>query len=196
MPDDVSQPGLGLDDSADSSERIGVAENIQTVGLSEEIPEEPPSSRGERLELYKFGVEMADRISARRGTANSFFLTVNTVLAALVGVMSSANIITSVTDRNHFASLVISIVGALISATWWFLLRSYGNLSKAKWDVINRLEDRMDIRLYQDEWKILKADQPRQSWRRQYRELGFVEKVVPLLFLAVYVAFIVWIGVS
>jgi hypothetical protein len=37
------------------------------------------------LELYQLAVEMADRVSARRGLANTFFLTVNTGLAALLG---------------------------------------------------------------------------------------------------------------
>ena len=30
------------------------------------------------FELYKLAVEMADRVSARRSLANSFFLTINT----------------------------------------------------------------------------------------------------------------------
>ncbi len=42
------------------------------------------------LDLYKMAVEMADRVSARRAGANSFFLTLNTVLAAVVGIVSSA----------------------------------------------------------------------------------------------------------
>src|ERR1700693_4560599 len=42
------------------------------------------------LELYKTAVEMADRTSARRAGANSFFLTLNTALAAVVGIVSSA----------------------------------------------------------------------------------------------------------
>jgi hypothetical protein len=37
------------------------------------------------FELYKLAVEMADRISARRGIANSFFLTVNTGVVAILG---------------------------------------------------------------------------------------------------------------
>ena len=37
------------------------------------------------LELYQLAVEMADRVSARRGLANTFFLTLNTGLAALLG---------------------------------------------------------------------------------------------------------------
>ena len=40
------------------------------------------------LEQYKLYVEMADRISARRQTANSFFLSINTALIALTGYMS------------------------------------------------------------------------------------------------------------
>ena len=38
------------------------------------------------LEQYKLYVEMADRISARRSTANTFFLTLNTLL---VGALSA-----------------------------------------------------------------------------------------------------------
>ncbi len=38
------------------------------------------------MELYKLAVEMADRVSARRGTANAFFVTVNTALLAFLGL--------------------------------------------------------------------------------------------------------------
>ena len=42
---------------------------------------------GALLEQYKLYVEMADRVSARRGLTNSFFLTLNTsVVAALCRV--------------------------------------------------------------------------------------------------------------
>src|SRR5256885_4461010 len=37
------------------------------------------------LEQYKLYVEMADRISSRRLTANSFFLTINSAIIALGG---------------------------------------------------------------------------------------------------------------
>jgi hypothetical protein len=144
------------------------------------------------LELYKFAVEMADRISARRATSNSFFLTVNGALTAFIGIIDTSRAKSGATDAglhpDHFGATVVTLVGIVFSATWWLLLRSYRDLSRAKWEVITRLEDRLDIRLYQDEWKILKAEEPT-TWRRRYRELGLVERVVPLLFLAVYVAF-------
>lgn len=40
---------------------------------------------GTLLELYKTAVEMADRVSARRAGANSFFVTLNTALARSLG---------------------------------------------------------------------------------------------------------------
>jgi hypothetical protein len=45
----------------------------------------PAPGRASEIELYKLAVEFADRISARRALANTFFLTVNTGLAALLG---------------------------------------------------------------------------------------------------------------
>ncbi len=41
--------------------------------------------RADLLDIYKLYVEMADRISQRRQSANSFFLTLNSVIVALVG---------------------------------------------------------------------------------------------------------------
>jgi hypothetical protein len=38
------------------------------------------------LELYKISVEMADRVSARRGTANAFFLSVQTAVISVLGL--------------------------------------------------------------------------------------------------------------
>ena len=40
------------------------------------------------LEQYKLYVEMADRISARRQTANSFFLSINTAIIALISYLN------------------------------------------------------------------------------------------------------------
>jgi hypothetical protein len=44
--------------------------------------------RDHRIEQYKLYLEMADRISSRRQSANSFFLTLNTALVALVSYLS------------------------------------------------------------------------------------------------------------
>jgi hypothetical protein len=135
------------------------------------------------LELYKLAVEMADRISARRALANTFFLTVNTGLAALLG--------------GKQLRWYVAVAGLVFALAWWWLLQSYRKLSWAKFEVINAIEPRLPVQLYSTEWQHLKSTKaPRQVWPPRaswawlcgYHELGTVERVVPLAFAGIYVA--------
>ena len=56
------------------------------------------------LEIYKLYVEMADRISSRRQAANSFFLTINSAIVALVGYVNLAS------DQDAAAFLFYALV--------------------------------------------------------------------------------------
>jgi len=67
--------------------------------------EQPPASAASELELYKLAVEMADRISARRALANTFFLTINTGLAALLG--------------GKELRWYVAVAGLLFALAWW-----------------------------------------------------------------------------
>jgi len=80
------------------------------------------------LELYKLAVEMADRVSARRATANAFFLTVNTALLAFVS-SGSLNLL-----------WLVALAGIALSETWAILLKSYRDLNAAKFSVITEME--------------------------------------------------------
>ena len=134
------------------------------------------------FELYKLAVEMADRISARRGVANSFFLTVNT---GVVAVLSARNV-----------RWYLAVAGIVFSVTWWALLRSYRELNRAKFDVILAMEERLPVRPFGDEWDQLRRQPARfgvrhgalQLWLGQYRELGRVERIVPWVFVLIYLA--------
>jgi hypothetical protein len=134
------------------------------------------------FDLYKLAVEMADRVSARRGIANSFFLTVNTGLAALLG---------SQTLRWYVAA-----AGIVFAVAWWVLLKSYRDLNSAKYAVILEMETQLPVRVFGDEWDRLKKESVRlalkrdtlKSWLSQYRELGRIERVVPWVFVGIYVA--------
>jgi hypothetical protein len=150
-------------------------------------PEQPNAEAGRdratELDLYKLAVEMADRISARRGAANTFFLTVNTGLAALLGGTS--------------LRWYVAAAGIVFAFAWWWLLQSYRRLSSAKFQVINAIEPDLPTQLFSEEWKYLQATKkpmrlwpPRQLWvwMNGYHELGTVERVVPLAFAAIYAA--------
>lgn len=153
------------------------------------------------LEIYKTMVEMADRSTARRAGANTFFLTLNTALAAVVGIVSSARRPTPGVSFDPFGLVMTSVAGIILAAVWWALLRYYRRLSAAKFDVINRLELRLPSRPYTDEWKVLHPDEAVAQgdhadgsrwgrWRRgvRHREATAVEQVVPFVFMAVYFA--------
>src|SRR4051794_34978490 len=82
----------------------------------------PAPVAASELELYKLAVEMADRISARRALANTFFLTVNTGLAALLG--------------GKELRWYVAVAGLVFALAWWWLLQTYRKLNRAKFEVI------------------------------------------------------------
>jgi hypothetical protein len=152
-----------------------------------ELPKPSPGLGGSgdspELRLYELAVEMADRISARRALANTFFLTVNTGLAALLG--------------GNNLRWYVSAAGIVFAVAWWWLLQSYRQLNWAKFQVINAIEPRLPFRLFSDEWSQLESREaplrlwPARdlwTWLNGYHELGTVERVVPLAFVAIYVA--------
>ena len=141
------------------------------------------SNESVELELYKLAVEMADRISARRALANTFFLTVNTGLVALLG------------GKN--LRWYVAAAGIVFAFAWWSLLQSYRKLNSAKFEVINTLERRLPVQLFSDEWDHLENTKappslwpPRAlwAWLQGYHELGTAERVVPIAFVVIYVA--------
>lgn len=155
---------------------------------------------GTILELYKTAVEMADRTSARRAGANSFFLTLNTALAAVVGIVSSARKPPphgNLPTFDSFGLVLTAAAGIALAFTWQELLRYYRRLNGAKFNVINETEKMLPVRPYTDEWAILhpppKEDESPTKlgrwWRKKvhHREATVVEQVVPLVFVAIYV---------
>jgi hypothetical protein len=154
-----------------------------TGGAAAGLTSSPPSRPEVELELYKLAVEMADRVSARRALANTFFLTINTGLAALLGGK----------DLRWY----VAAAGIVFAIAWWWLLQSYRKLNRAKFEVINEIERRLPLGLFTAEWgRLESAKAPRRlwppsalrAWVRGYHELGTVERVVPVAFAAIYVA--------
>lgn len=136
------------------------------------------------LALYQAAVEMADRLSSRRATANTFFLTLQTGLVAALAAFSTGH--GGSGGRDTFTEAVASWSGIVLAAAWWLLLRSYRGLNRAKFAVITRIErESLPIHPFDDEWAELKRD-PVKRFRPRYAELGFVERIVPIAFGVVY----------
>ena len=133
------------------------------------------------FELYKLAVKSAAYRLVE--AANTFFLTINTGLVALMGGDD---------ERRWY----LPVAGLLFCVTWWALLKSYRDLNSAKFQIILGMEERLPVRVYADESRIYTGDpvifQLRRKvitkWIAQYRELNRVERLVPVVFGAIYLA--------
>jgi hypothetical protein len=146
----------------------------------------------DKIEIYKMAAEMADRVSARRMTANGFFLTLNT---ALVGILSF--FYEKLAEDKRAVLIFMSAVGIVVAFSWFFTIRSYKRLNRAKFTVINRMESQLPYQNFSDEWKELKRETSeddklvggRNWWLKfkdRYTELTNIEGIVPILFGLVY----------
>jgi hypothetical protein len=141
------------------------------------------------LDLYKTAIEMADRVSARRGTANSFYLSLQSAIVAALGFMSAD------ASMNRIVLIGVCMAGVITSLTWFLLLRSYRDLNRAKFKVILGMEEGLSHRIYGAEWEFLKKD-PVKGWRSGYAEFGAIERLVPFIFLALNILLAVYLWVS
>lgn len=128
------------------------------------------------IEQYKIYVEMADRVSSRRGLTNTFFLTSNSAFVVLASPALS--------NKPVSAPWVLLVLVALASqcAIWFSLLGSYRRLSSTKYRTVGQMEERLPARPWAAEWSELGTG----TGIRRYWRLGLLERWVPLVFLLVY----------
>jgi len=135
------------------------------------------------MEQYKLYVEMADRTSARRSLTNAFFLTLNTGILGALGLIFSGTV--------RFEPWPFSIAFAILSVqsvAWFAILRSYRQLSSAKFRVIGAIEDRLPASPYwRAEWAALGSGHD----KSRYWPLTQLEQWVPPVFGFAYIALFV-----
>lgn len=129
------------------------------------------------FEQYKLYLKMADRISSRRQSANSFFVTVNTVLVTLAGYSKSA------TDTDIFFYTVTSAAGILICYIWFRLVLSYKNLNSAKFKVVHAIEADLPYKPYDAEWLAVGEG----NNKKLYHPFTSLEMRVPWIFCALHI---------
>lgn|SRR5215208_578726 len=161
------------------------------MDLDEALYNSSPTEYGEQyqnhlLEQYKLYVQMADKISERRQSANNFFLTVNTALIAFLGLVASPD----VGGGNGFIAspplpwvLVVSTAGVVLCYTWYCLVRSYKDLNSGKFKVVHAIESRLPSAPYDAEWEALgRGEDP-----KLYLPFTHVEIWIPWVFAALYI---------
>lgn len=149
--------------TSDAQKALQVAEDLKKA------------DRAERLELYKLMVEMADRVSQRRQVANSFYLSINTLL-----VGGSAYLGT--TTASTRTTLLISLAGVMVCIYWVKAIESYKTLNTAKFSIINEIENSLVIKPFTDEWAKLDPD----GDGKRHKPFHETEKFVPRVFMGMY----------
>lgn len=152
---------------------------VDRAGLFNEIEEGVEYPKNDKwyshlLDQYKLYVEMADRISQRRATANTYFLSLNSAILAFVGYLSVKE------TGEHMWMLALG--GIALSGLWRVLIISYSNLNTAKFKVIHKIEKRLPISPYEAEWIAMgEGNDP-----TLYRPISHIEQGVPLVFIALH----------
>lgn len=134
--------------------------------------------RAALLEQYKLYVEMADRVSARRGVANAFFLTINT------GAVAAVNVALGLGVHHASAWAIGSVTGALLvqCLLWAATIHAYRRLSEAKWRVVGALERLLPARA----WSNAECGLLLSSRGGRYLTLTRLEELVPVCFALLY----------
>ncbi len=130
------------------------------------------------LVQYKLYVEMADRISSRRLSANSFFLSINTALIAFTGYLSN------IASNSYLPSSLAttSIAGIILCYMWYRLIRSYKDLNTAKFKVIHKIETMLPYNPYDAEWIEVGEGKD----KTKYLPFTNIEMGVPRVFLVMH----------
>jgi hypothetical protein len=128
------------------------------------------------IEQYKLLVDTAERTSAKRQTANTINIGLNTVLIAAYGLADNKSAGNTATAWHW----LVLVVGIAICLNWWIQIRSYKILNKVKFEIIHKVENHLPVRIFCEEWDMLRA--------RNYDQLTNIESLVPGLFAVLYVA--------
>ena len=141
------------------------------------MPDEREKAAKEKdvLEIYMMLVEMADRVSERRQSANSFYLSVNTAIIGGAAYLSQSAF-------GALGTLAVSAAGIAICFLWIRSVVSYKSLNAAKFEVITALEERLPVSPYKDEWAILDVD----GDGKRHKPFHKTEILVPIVFMVVH----------
>lgn len=150
------------------------------------MKDETEQSKKVFFELYRMYVDGMEKVSDRRLLANNFFLSVNTALISLSGIL--LNLKSPIVNLTFI--LLISSVGILICLIWWVIVYSYKQLNTGKFIIIHEMEKKLPFRLYYNEWKALGEGKD----LHKYLPFSHVEIFIPLVFVILYVGILMYVN--
>ncbi len=143
--------------------------------LSNSKEEDYPKTQEQEhiLEQYKLYVGSAEKVTDRRNAANTFYLTLTTSIAGVIGYVKTNDF-----DNDKYLILGLSISAILICIYWVNLLENYRKLNSGKFKVIHEIEKLLPLKLFDFEWEKL----GRGNDKKLYKKMSNVEKGIPFIF--------------
>lgn len=96
------------------------------------------------LTQWQTCVEMANAVSQRRDAMNNLFVTLNLAIVAAASFIWDAK------------TIMLLVSGIIVCVVWIFFIRNFRELNRAKFEVINKLEQSLPVSAFSDEWQSLK----------------------------------------
>ena len=138
------------------------------------------SERYQLLEIYKLHAELADRVSQRREGANRLFVSLHVGLVLFLAALVRFGV-GDVPD--HLVLGTVGILGALLSASWLVVIRSYRQLNTEKFRVLHELEKQLPYQFFTREWDpYAKGEKSNRYWK-----LTHVESALPIVFFGLFI---------
>ena len=130
------------------------------------------------LEQYKMYVDTSTKVSERRATAQTFFLSANSLLATAYGLAAGRGAASGAAGAGSTSwQGLVPIVGLMLALSWYALIRAYGTLNNGKFQVIGEIEKRLPVAMFDLEWTLLQRGR---GWA--HMPLTYIERFIPLIF--------------
>ena len=133
----------------------------------------------ELIEIYKLHAELADRVSQRREGANRIYVGLLVSFTMLIVAFIRFDVV----DFSSIILYIVGAIGALLSISWYIVIRSYRQLNAGKFKALHELEKKLAFSFFTREWELLTAGE---RFRRYWR-LSVVETFLPAMFFVVFV---------
>ena len=132
------------------------------------------STQEERVEIYKLHAALADRVSERREGANRLYVSlIAGILIFLAALVRFGN------EQSAMEPILIGagLLGALLCAAWYIVIRSYRQLNSGKFKALHELEQELVYPFFKREWEFLAEGKD----TKRYWKLTVVETFLPVM---------------
>ena len=131
------------------------------------------------IEQYKLFLETSESLLDRRQNVNTFYISVNSALVALFTILLAFDM---QPIYRFIIGALFAFLGIILSVSWSRLIQSYGDLNRSKMAILQTIEKKLPLSLFDPEWSALMDTLN----TRKYVSFTDSEKIVPKLFMGVY----------